>query len=85
MDLAAVELVRIRMPLLRPFRTSFGTSTEKDAILVRAAGSDGMEGWGECVAMEAPLYSGEWNDGTWLVLRDSPPTWGASATGCRAG
>lgn len=69
-DLAAVELLRIRMPLVRPFRTSFGTSTHKDAVLVRALGDDGTEGWGECVAMEAPLYSGEWNDGAWLVLRD---------------
>jgi O-succinylbenzoate synthase len=69
-SLAAVELIRIRMPLVRPFRTSFGTSTEKDAVLARALGNDGTEGWGECVAMEAPLYSGEWNDGAWLVLRD---------------
>jgi O-succinylbenzoate synthase len=69
-SLAAVELIRIRMPLVRPFRASFGTSTEKDAVLVRALGDDGTEGWGECVAMEAPLYSGEWNDGAWLVLRD---------------
>jgi o-succinylbenzoate synthase len=68
--LEAVELVRIRLPLLRPFTTSFGTSTVKDAILVRAIGDDEMEGWGECVAMESPLYSGEWNDGAWLVLRD---------------
>jgi O-succinylbenzoate synthase len=67
--LDAVELVRIRLPLLRPFTTSFGTSTVKDAILVRAIG-DGAEGWGECVAMEAPLYSGEWNDGAWMILRD---------------
>ena len=69
-DLQAVELVRVRLPLLRPFTTSFGTSSVKDAILVRALGSDGAEGWGECVAMEAPLYSSEWNDGAWLVLRD---------------
>jgi O-succinylbenzoate synthase len=68
--LDAIELIRIRLPLVRPFRTSFGTSTEKDATLVRAAGAGGAEGWGECVAMEAPLYSGEWNDGAWLVLRD---------------
>lgn len=65
----AIELVRIRMPLVRPFRTSFGVTSEKDAVLVRAA-AGGLEGWGECVAMEAPLYSGEWNDGAWLVLRD---------------
>jgi O-succinylbenzoate synthase len=68
-DLEAVELVRIQLPLLRPFTTSFGTTTVKDAILVRAVG-DGAEGWGECVAMEIPLYSGEWNDGAWIVLRD---------------
>jgi o-succinylbenzoate synthase len=68
-DLEAVELVRIQLPLLRPFTTSFGTTTVKDAILVRAVG-DGAEGWGECVAMEVPLYSGEWNEGAWIVLRD---------------
>jgi o-succinylbenzoate synthase len=68
--LAGLELARVRMPLVRPFRTSFGTSTDKEAILVRALGAGEAEGWGECVAMEAPLYSGEWNEGAWLVLRD---------------
>jgi len=68
-ELEAVELVRVRVPLLRPFTTSFGTSKIKDAILVRAIGG-GLEGWGECVAMEKPLYSGEWNEGAWLILRD---------------
>jgi o-succinylbenzoate synthase len=68
-ELEAVELVRVQLPLLRPFTTSFGTTTVKDAILVRAVG-ESAEGWGECVAMEVPLYSGEWNDGAWIVLRD---------------
>jgi O-succinylbenzoate synthase len=68
--LAGLELVRVRMPLVRAFRTSFGTSTVKDAVLVRAIDDDGLEGWGECAAMETPLYSGEWNDGAWLVIRD---------------
>jgi o-succinylbenzoate synthase len=69
-DPAAVELLRVRLPLKRPFTTSFGTSANKECVLVRAMGSDGVEGWGECTAMEAPLYSGEWNDGAWLVLRE---------------
>jgi O-succinylbenzoate synthase len=69
-ELAGLELVRVRMPLVRPFRTSFGTSTAKDAVLVRAIGDDGLDGWGECAAMEAPLYSSEWNDGAWLMIRD---------------
>jgi O-succinylbenzoate synthase len=65
----AVELLRVRLPLRRPFRTSFGTTRVKEAILVRALAGD-TEGWGECVAMAQPLYSPEWNDGAWMVLRD---------------
>jgi O-succinylbenzoate synthase len=66
----AVELVRVQLPFVRPFRTSFGTESNKDTILVRAVAQDGLEGWGECVAMAAPRYSGEWTDGAWIVLRD---------------
>jgi o-succinylbenzoate synthase len=66
----AVELVRVRLPLVRPFRTSFGIQTEREAILVRAVAADGVEGWGECVADRYPFHSAEWNDVAWLVLRD---------------
>jgi len=48
--LDAVELRRIRLPLVSPFRTSFGTETQKDALLVRAITPE-AQGWGECVAM----------------------------------
>ena len=54
MKLTAIELRRISLPLVAPFRTSFGTETTKDALLVRAVTPD-AEGWGECVAMDAPL------------------------------
>jgi O-succinylbenzoate synthase len=67
--LEAVELLRVRLPLKRAFTTSFGTSTDKECVLVRAISPE-HEGWGECTAMEVPRYSGEWNDGAWLVLRD---------------
>ena len=66
----AVELIRIRLPLVRPFTTSFGTSEEKDCLLVRAIGDDGVEGWGECTAMERPGYSYEYTEGAWAILRD---------------
>lgn len=69
-DLDAIELLRVRLPFRRPFTTSQWTSTVKDAVLVRAVGSDGGEGWGECAAAEAPWYSSEWTEGAWLVLRD---------------
>src|SRR5262245_31107689 len=56
------------MPLVAPFRTSFGVEHERDVLLVRAA-SDGADGWGECVAMSAPLYSSEYVDGAAEVIR----------------
>jgi O-succinylbenzoate synthase len=69
-DLQAIELLRVRLPFRRPFTTSQWTSTVKDAVLVRAVGWDGAEGWGECAAAEAPWYSSEWSEGAWVVLRD---------------
>ena len=66
--LTAVELRRISLPLVAPFRTSFGTEVAKDALLVRALTPDG-EGWGECVAMGEPLYSYEYVDAAQEVVR----------------
>jgi len=66
--LVGVELRRIALPLVAPFRTSFGTQTERDILLLRAV-SDESEGWGECVAMADPLYSSEYVDAAADVLR----------------
>jgi len=65
----AVELLLIELPLVRPFRTSFGEVTHKRCVLVRVE-TDDAEGWGECVADARPDFSGEFNEGAWLVLRD---------------
>ena len=66
-DLRAIELREVALPLVRPFRTSFGEERDKRAILVRAIGDD-TEGWGECVASVEPRYSEEWLGGAWLAL-----------------
>jgi O-succinylbenzoate synthase len=66
--LAGFELRRIAMPLVSPFRTSFGTEVARDVLVVRAAGYD-ADGWGECVAMSEPLYSAEYVDGAAEVIR----------------
>jgi O-succinylbenzoate synthase len=58
----AVELRRVAMPLISPFRTSFGTQTDRDVLLVKVEGPDGA-GWGECVAMNEPLSSYDSVDG----------------------
>ena len=68
MKITDVELRRIELPLVAPFRTSFGTETTRDALLVRVVTAD-AEGWGECVAMESPLYSSEYVDACADVLR----------------
>jgi O-succinylbenzoate synthase len=66
--ITGVELRRIAMPLVAPFRTSFGTETARDVLLVRVVTPD-AEGWGECVAMSEPLYSPEYADGAAEVIR----------------
>lgn len=68
MKIEAFELRRIRIPLVAPFRTSFGTETERDVLLVRAITPD-ADGWGECVALTEPIYSPEYVDGAHDVIR----------------
>jgi o-succinylbenzoate synthase len=68
MKLTGVELRRIRMPLVAPFRTSFGTETCREVLLLRAVTAE-AEGWGECVAMAEPRYSSEYVDAAADVLR----------------
>ncbi|MCP2263740.1 o-succinylbenzoate synthase [Promicromonospora thailandica] len=66
--LQGIELRRITMPLVAPFRTSFGTQRERDILLLRVV-TDDAEGWGECVAMTEPLYSAEYVDAAADVVR----------------
>lgn len=68
MRIDGIELRRVAMPLVSPFRTSFGTQTAKDILLVRAV-VDGVDGWGECVTLPDPVYSPEYTDGAVDVLQ----------------
>jgi O-succinylbenzoate synthase len=68
MKLTGIELRRVAMPLVTPFRTSFGVERERDVLLVRAVTTD-AEGWGECVAMSDPLYSSEYVDAAAEVIK----------------
>jgi O-succinylbenzoate synthase len=72
-NLDRVELRRIALPLVSPFRTSFGVQTDRDVLLVRVeladpSGGDTVEGWGECVAGSEPTYSPEYVDGCQHVI-----------------
>ncbi|MFC5679194.1 o-succinylbenzoate synthase [Aeromicrobium endophyticum] len=69
MKLHGVELMHVSMPLVSPFRTSFGTQTTRDLLVLRVVAADGTEGWGECVTMADPVYSSEYVEGAADVLR----------------
>jgi O-succinylbenzoate synthase len=60
MKLQEIELSTIHLPLVRPFRTSFGTQTSREVLMVKVTNENGTIGWAECVAMSEPLYSPEY-------------------------
>lgn len=77
MKIERVELHHISQQLVHPFRTSFGTQIERSCILV-AIYSEGLVGWGECVASMEPGYSYETISTAWHILSDFliPPLMG---------
>jgi O-succinylbenzoate synthase len=66
--ITSLELLRLAVPLVAPFRTSFSTQTARDVLLVHVTTPD-AEGWAECVAMADPLYSSEYVDAVEHVMR----------------
>ena len=60
MKLKEIELRIIYLPLVRPFRTSFGTQTSREVLMVKVTNEKGTIGWAEGVAMSEPLYSPEY-------------------------
>jgi len=67
--ITSVELREIRLPLVHPFETSFGRTTERRIVLVRIVDREGTEGWGECTAGEGPFYCEEWTGSAWATLK----------------
>jgi len=68
MRIASVGLSLLRLPLVRPFETSFGRMTGRELILVDVHDADGAVGWGECVADADPFYSAETTTTAWHML-----------------
>ena len=69
MKIENIELRRVTLPLVTPFRTSFGTAYERETTLVRVTTAN-AEGWAEHAAEPDPLYSSEFLDGGDLVIRE---------------
>jgi len=64
-----IDLRLVRLELVEPFETSFGRVSSRLIMLVRMEG-EGLEGWGEIVAAEQPLYSYETVGTAVHVVRD---------------
>ncbi len=69
MAIERIEIDLLKLPYVHFFETSFGRSYDRAFSLVRVF-EGGVCGWGECVAEEAPLYSGETTETAWHVMKD---------------
>jgi o-succinylbenzoate synthase len=70
MNIQSVRLQRLELKMKEPFETSFGVEEDKDVIIVTVRTKNGGVGYGECVAMSAPLYNEETNGTAWHMLQD---------------
>jgi len=69
MKIDSVELIKVRLPYVHFFETSFGREYERHFLLV-VVRAEGLTAYGECVAERAPLYSAETTETAWHVLKD---------------
>jgi o-succinylbenzoate synthase len=67
MKIDEIILRELHLPLVRPFETSFGVTSNR-RILLAEIKSEGLTGWGECTAGERPHFSGESTDTAWQIL-----------------
>jgi len=66
LQIDAIHLREINLPLAHPFETSFGVTTARRILLLELE-AEGLTAWGECVAGEHPYFSGETIDTAWLI------------------
>ena len=69
MKIDSITLRELHMPLVHFFETSFGRVYSRTILLV-SVDTDGVRGWGECVAGEDPFYSPEWAETAWPTMKE---------------
>ncbi|MGD2249375.1 MAG: o-succinylbenzoate synthase [Candidatus Methanofastidiosia archaeon] len=69
MKIKKIELRIVEIPYVHPFETSFGREPTNKEVIVRVTNGD-VQGFGECVALEAPYYSYETVHTEWHILQD---------------
>lgn len=68
LNLERIELREIELPLKYPFETSFGRTTQRRIMIVRAFDESGAVGYGECTAPEDPFFNHETIDTAWIII-----------------
>lgn len=69
MKIDSITLHHLRMPLVSPFETSFGRETDRECVLIEVQ-SEGLMGYGECVATRDPGYNYETTGTATHILKD---------------
>src|SRR5664279_3480908 len=69
MKLSKITLYPLSMPLVSHFETSFGRIYNRECVLVKIE-SEGLVGWGECVADRDPGYSYETSGTVMHILKE---------------
>lgn len=69
MKIDSAVLHHLSMPLVAPFETSFGRETDRECVLIELC-SEGLVGYGECVASRDPGYNYETTGTAIHILKD---------------
>jgi O-succinylbenzoate synthase len=63
-----IQVLSLELPLVRQFRSAYGTTVRKRNLLVRLQDAEGVVGWGEAPGAELPTFSPDTHDTTWYAL-----------------
>jgi len=69
MKIEAIDIYHVRMPLIEPWRTAYGSDDAVESVLVRLR-SDGIVGWGESCPLAMPCYSPEYAEGVFTLIKN---------------
>jgi O-succinylbenzoate synthase len=68
MHIDRIDLFRVAMPLLYPWKTAYGEDAVIESVLVKMHSGE-RAGWGEASPLAAPTYSPEWAGGVFATVR----------------
>ncbi|MDU2063606.1 MAG: o-succinylbenzoate synthase [Sporomusaceae bacterium] len=64
-----IDIIRVKVPFIHPFETSFTRFEERDALLIKIYSED-LIGYGECKAFYGPLYNPEDNGTCFHIIKN---------------